>query len=238
MIELDSNGQLPMVGPTFRLSLRSEKDTAFGTRQWFVGVVTPQTGQTQEQAQKSEEDNEFFAVWLTDWFDISESGWQEKAGFSKEALSTGPFLEVGFYTSEYPQRHRGSYLSTCLEVYHNFPYYVRKRSLDTIDGTQQGTWYIPLPEDMFENCIKRYSDTLTKKEQLGSPCRLSLNEILNWYETSRPGGSQTDVATLQRQVAILLEELMTAKENSPRRLEKLSEVELQNIRAQVKALKP
>lgn len=228
MIELDEDGQLPMVGPNFRISLRSCIDKAFGGFQYYLGIITPRNGMNQEKITKNEEKNEVFVTWLTPWFDVSESNWAETAGMQKTKPESS-CVEFGLRSAAFPDRYRGAYVISTYEKFYGIGSSRTNGDQSSFDSTL-GVWYLPISLDSLNTAIKRYSHALTDQEQLGSPGQLSLNALFEWYKDSRPGGSQTSVEVLQRRVAILIEELMNKRENSCDRLEALSKAELKALR--------
>lgn len=229
MIELDEDGQLPMVGPHFRICLRASVDDAFGGFQYYLSVITPRNGMDQEKVSKQEQKNESFVAWLTDWFDISKTNWAEEQGLLV-TKPKGACVEFGLKTSAYPERYRGAYLLTTYEKFHEVGSFRTNGNTSSFEPSL-GVWYLPIDLSSLSSSVKRYSHALTAEEQLGSPGHLSLNALFDWYKDSRPGGAQTSVDVLQRRVAILIEQLMNKRENGCDRLEALSKTELKLLRS-------
>lgn len=229
MIELDKDGNLPMVGPEFRIALRAQRDTSWGGHSWFLGVINKSNvAPTIEEATKREEKNEYFVAWLTPWFDITSADWQTAAGLKAEKPE-GVCVEFGLKTESWPDRHRGEYLQQTSEKFHGLINRNTRPPSQKEEATH-GVWFVSVPENISRSVIKRHTDTLTQQEQLGSPGQLAYGTILDWYKTSRPGGQDQDVESLQRKVAVLIEHIMDTKNGGCQQLQKLSAKELKKIR--------
>lgn len=227
MVEIDEHGNVQKIGPLFRISLRCEPDTLYGGRAFFLGYVASSSFRDFKEDQKQEEKSETFCYWLTSEFDASKENWEKTAGFSTQAPDCEPFVQVQFKKMDMDgSRATGFYLGSVYEKFKGVS--TTPRGPQTQDKEKTG-YYITLASDTAQLAKSRYMDTLTKEEQRGSPGRIGLDTLMNWYKQSRPGGAETDVQTLQRQVAVLIETIMR-NNKSEHFLQALGKKELKTIR--------